>query len=122
MLSAESLKQIDIELAKYPADQRRSAIMGALSEYVQILSTQIEMLSVFDARTRLLHYLRDHMQGERKNGALYPLDINKKDLAEYLAIRAETLSRLLKQLEQEAVLTWDQRGVTVHDWAKLKDA
>ena len=74
------------------------------------------------AAPRLLHYLRDHMQGERKNGALYPLDINKKDLAEYLAIRAETLSRLLKQLEQEAVLTWDQRGVTVHDWAKLKDA
>ena len=30
MLSAESLKKIDIELAKYPADQRRSAIMGAL--------------------------------------------------------------------------------------------
>ena len=30
MLSAESLKQIDIELAKYPVDQRRSAIMGAL--------------------------------------------------------------------------------------------
>lgn len=30
MLSAESLKQIDIELAKYPADQRRSAIMAAL--------------------------------------------------------------------------------------------
>ncbi len=30
MLSAESLKQIDTELAKYPADQRRSAIMGAL--------------------------------------------------------------------------------------------
>ncbi len=30
MLSAESLKQIDIELAKYPADQRRSAVMAAL--------------------------------------------------------------------------------------------
>ena len=30
MLSAESLKQIDIELAKYPADQRRSAVMSAL--------------------------------------------------------------------------------------------
>ena len=96
--------------------------MGTMAEYVQILSSQIEMLSVFDARTRLLHYLRDHMQGERKNGTLYPLDINKKDLAEYLAIRPETLSRLLKQLEQEAVLVWDQRGVTVHDWAKLKDA
>lgn len=30
MLSAQSLKEIDVELAKYPADQRRSAIMGAL--------------------------------------------------------------------------------------------
>ena len=30
MLSAESLKLIDVELAKYPVDQRRSAIMGAL--------------------------------------------------------------------------------------------
>lgn len=30
MLSAESLRQIDTELGKYPADQRRSAIMGAL--------------------------------------------------------------------------------------------
>lgn len=30
MLSPEALKQIDRELAKYPADQARSAIMGAL--------------------------------------------------------------------------------------------
>ncbi|MCW3480541.1 NADH-quinone oxidoreductase subunit NuoE [Neisseriaceae bacterium JH1-16] len=30
MLSAESLALIDRELAKYPADQRRSAVMGAL--------------------------------------------------------------------------------------------
>lgn len=30
MLSAESLKKIDHELTKYPADQRRSAIMSAL--------------------------------------------------------------------------------------------
>jgi len=30
MLSAQSLQQIDTELAKYPADCHRSAIMGAL--------------------------------------------------------------------------------------------
>jgi len=30
MLSAESLALIDIEVAKYPADQKRSAVMGAL--------------------------------------------------------------------------------------------
>lgn len=30
MLSAESLKKIDREVAKYPADQKQSAVMGAL--------------------------------------------------------------------------------------------
>ncbi|MBV8047959.1 MAG: NADH-quinone oxidoreductase subunit NuoE [Paludibacterium sp.] len=30
MLSAESLAKIDVEVAKYPADQKRSAVMGAL--------------------------------------------------------------------------------------------
>ena len=30
MLSAESLKQIDREIAKYPPDQKRSAVMSAL--------------------------------------------------------------------------------------------
>ena len=31
MLSAESIKKIDRELAKYPADQRQSAVMSALA-------------------------------------------------------------------------------------------
>ena len=31
MLSAEALKKIDRELAKYPADQRQSAVMSALA-------------------------------------------------------------------------------------------
>ena len=43
MLSAESLKQIDIELAKYPTDQRRSAIMGAL----RIAQTEKGWLATF---------------------------------------------------------------------------
>jgi len=30
MLSAESLKRIDLEIAKYPPDQKRSAVMAAL--------------------------------------------------------------------------------------------
>ena len=30
MLSAESLQKIDREIAKYPADQKQSAVMSAL--------------------------------------------------------------------------------------------
>lgn len=42
MLSAESKKLIDVELAKYPAEQHRSAIMGAL----RIAQVQLGHLSV----------------------------------------------------------------------------
>ena len=42
MLSAESLKQIDRELAKYPKEQNRSAIMGAL----RIAQVELGYLSV----------------------------------------------------------------------------
>jgi len=31
MLSGESLKKIDTEVAKYPADQKQSAVMAALA-------------------------------------------------------------------------------------------
>jgi len=31
MLSAESIKKIDREIAKYPVDQRQSAVMSALA-------------------------------------------------------------------------------------------
>ena len=42
MLSAESLKQIDFELAKYPKEHNRSAIMGAL----RIAQVELGNLSV----------------------------------------------------------------------------
>ncbi|AUZ06054.1 MULTISPECIES: NADH-quinone oxidoreductase subunit NuoE [Vitreoscilla] len=42
MLSAESLKQIDFELAKYPKERNRSAIMGAL----RIAQVELGYLSV----------------------------------------------------------------------------
>lgn len=41
MLSQQSLQQIDTELAKYPADQRRSAVMGAL----RIVQTELGWLA-----------------------------------------------------------------------------
>ena len=41
MLSPDALKQIDREVAKYPADQARSAVMGAL----RIAQTELGWLS-----------------------------------------------------------------------------
>ena len=41
MLSAESIKKIDYEITKYPADQRQAAVMAAL----RIVQTELGWLS-----------------------------------------------------------------------------
>ncbi|WP_035053807.1 NADH-quinone oxidoreductase subunit NuoE [Andreprevotia chitinilytica] len=53
MLTPESLAQIDRELAKYPADQRRSAIMGAL----RIAQTEKRHLT-----NELIEYVADYVR------------------------------------------------------------
>jgi len=52
MLSPESLKQIDYEVAKYPADQKRSAVMSAL----RIAQVELGWLST-DAIKYVAEYL-----------------------------------------------------------------
>jgi len=53
MLSAESLAQIDRELAKYPADQKQSAVMGAL----RIAQTELGWLS-----KEAIAYVADYLE------------------------------------------------------------
>lgn len=53
MLSQNSLQQIDKELSKYPAEQRRSAIMAAL----RIAQVECGYLS-----NELIHYVADYVQ------------------------------------------------------------
>lgn len=53
MLSQESLNKIDIELAKYPADQRRSAVMAAL----RIAQVEHNWLS-----NELIEYVADYLR------------------------------------------------------------
>jgi len=52
MLSPESLKQIDHEVAKYPADQKRSAVMSAL----RIAQVELGWLS-----TDTIKYVADYL-------------------------------------------------------------
>lgn len=91
-------------------------MLGRLSEHLHTISRQVEMLSVFDAGTRVLTYLNQQLPPDAKAGDSYPQPMAKKALAEYLAIRPETLSRLLKQFEQAGYLQWKQDKITLGVW------
>lgn len=93
-----------------------SSIIGHLIHHIQILNRQLEMLSVMDTKGRLLKYIDQKLPPNWQNKTTYPLPMNKKDLAEYLAMRPETLSRTLKSIEKDGTLIWGKDGVTLLNW------
>ena len=91
-------------------------MLGRLAENLHTISRQVEMLSVFDAGARVLTYLNQQLPPDAQAGESYPQPMAKKALAEYLAIRPETLSRLIKQFEQAGYLHWKQDKITLGVW------
>lgn len=97
-----------------------TALLGHCCEHIHNLSRQIEMLSVLDASSRLTQYLRHQLPANAKNGTILRLPMAKKELAEFLAIRPETLSRVMRQLEIEGALERCADGFIVRDIQKIK--
>lgn len=95
------------------------SIIHHLIHHVQILNSQLTMLSVMDSKQRLLYYIDQELPIHKENGLTYPLPISKKELSDYLSMRPETLSRNLKQLEQEGVLSWDSKGIHLINWQPI---
>lgn len=91
-------------------------MLGRLSEHLHTISRQVEMLSVFDAGTRVLTFLNQQLPPDAKAGECYPQPMAKKALAEYLAIRPETLSRLIRQFEENGYLLWKNEQITLGVW------
>lgn len=91
-------------------------MLGRMSEHLHTISRQVEMLSVFDAGMRVLTYLNRQLPPDARPGESYPQPMAKKALAEYLAIRPETLSRLIKQFEQNGYLRWKGEHITPCVW------
>lgn len=89
------------------------SLLGRCCEHIQNLSQQIEMLSVFDSRSRFLQFLIHKLPNSADDGVVIPLGFSKKELAQYLALRPETLSRLFRQLEQERLIAWKTQNQVI---------
>lgn len=96
------------------------AILGHFSMHIQELSGQIEMLSVLNVRNRVMLYLRQQIPPNMQNGDSIAISQSKKGFAEFLAIRHETLSRLLRQLEEEGIVQWRQNHLVLLDVDKIR--
>lgn len=86
------------------------AIMGSMSLRLHNDLNEIEMLSVENAKNRLLLFLMQNMKNSATNEGMIELDIPKRTLASLLSIQPETFSRLLKKMVQEGLIE-ESRGM-----------
>jgi CRP/FNR family transcriptional regulator len=75
------------------------------------------------AETRLAAFLIDLGERWKRRGfscSEFQLDMPRQDLAAYLGLAPETLSRLFKRFGEEGLLKSDRRHVRLTDWTRLQ--
>ena len=99
------------------------ACMRLLSDICRNLHSrvkEIERLTVQNAQSRLVSYLLDHVVDASEDEATIRLDLPRHVIASRLSITPETLSRLLRNLSDEGILTIEDRVIFVHSLARLR--
>jgi CRP/FNR family transcriptional regulator len=87
----------------------RTDFIGMLMRKQRYLAGQVRNLAARDVEERLRLFLRSHY-GERET--IRP-ELTKKDIAGAIGVAPETLSRLLRRLQEAGLLRWEGRAITV---------
>ena len=96
-------------------------LLADLSRHLHARVREIENLSVQNARHRLSSYLIDHITDARDGDqATARLELPRHVIASRLSIKPETLSRLLRSLADEGVISIEDRVVFIHSLTRLR--
>lgn len=96
-------------------------ILGTLSRRLHTRLNEIETLTLKNARHRACRYLLDLAGEDAENGQVIHLPVAKQLIAARLAMQPETLSRILRELIKEEVVTVSGRDVTIMSLERLKE-
>jgi CRP/FNR family transcriptional regulator len=96
-------------------------LMGAIASHTDNAVNTIVDLTLRSARERLCHHLEMLVDASRPGAQTVTLKTSHANLASMLGLTAETLSRSLRQLSVEGVLsTVGRRRIVIKDVARLR--
>lgn len=95
-------------------------LLTDISRHLHARVAEIERLTVQNARSRLSSYLLEHIVDSNEDEATIRLELPRHVIASRLSIQPETLSRLLRSMVDEGILTIEDRVIFVHSLARLR--
>lgn len=99
------------------------ACMRLLSDVCRHLHArvrEIENLTVQNAHNRLASYLLEHVVETNDDEATVRLELPRHVIASRLSMQPETLSRLLRSMVNDGILTIEDRVIFVHSLSRLR--
>jgi len=95
-------------------------LLSDVSRHLHARVREIERLTIQNARGRLVSYLLDHIVEVDDDEATIRLGLPRHVIASRLSMTPETLSRLLRGLVDEGILTIEDRVIFVHSLSRLR--
>jgi CRP-like cAMP-binding protein len=92
-------------------------LLGEMSFRLRKLVHEIDTLTLHSGTCRVANYLLTHAPDGRQS---FDLDIAKSVIAARLSVKPETLSRIIRNLRVQGIVTIDGNNVTIHDSKALK--
>lgn len=95
-------------------------LMADMSTWLKKQLNEIDALTMLNASLRFTHYLLQQIPPDRDDTIQIELEAPKNVIASRLSIQPESLSRILRTLQNDDLITIDGNSILIHNVGKLR--